>query len=114
MIRVTLHAHPGAHGQAVRPRADGSLDVYVRAPALDGRANAAVLAALAEALALRPRQVQLVRGERSRQKVVELDLASALELAARLAVDEGDGAVTASGRGPRSVQSGATEPVRKA
>ena len=91
MIQVTLHVHPGARLDTVRPRGDGSLDVRVRAPALDDRANAAVLRLLAVELALRPRQVRLLRGERARQKLVELELADADELSSRLA------AVTAGG-----------------
>jgi len=43
------------------------------APATDGRANAAVLDALADALGVRPRAVRLVSGASSRSKVVEVD-----------------------------------------
>jgi uncharacterized protein YggU (UPF0235/DUF167 family) len=92
MIQVTVHVHPGARLDTVRPRDDGSLDVRVRAPALDGRANAAVLRLLAVELALRPRQVRLIRGERGRQKLVELELADAAELSGRLAVVAAGGA----------------------
>ena len=56
---------------------DGTLAVWVRAPAVEGRANEAVCVLLAARLGLRPREVVLVRGERSRQKVVELPLADA-------------------------------------
>jgi uncharacterized protein YggU (UPF0235/DUF167 family) len=97
VIRVTLHVHPGARLDVVRPRDDGSLDVWVRAPALDGRANAAVLRLLAFELALRPRQVRLLRGERARQKVVELELADGAELSGRLAAP----AAGDAGRGAR-------------
>jgi uncharacterized protein YggU (UPF0235/DUF167 family) len=85
MIQIGLHARPGARTEKVSLGADGRLLASVRAPALDGRANAAVVEAVARALDLRPRQVRLVRGLRSRQKVVEIDLPSAEELARRLA-----------------------------
>ncbi len=44
----------------------------VRAPALEGKANAAVEALLAEALGLPKRAVMVVRGHRSRGKTVEV------------------------------------------
>jgi uncharacterized protein len=84
MIHITLRVHPGARVDRVSTLADGSLEVYVRAVARDGRANAAVVTAIAAAARLRPRQVQIVRGERSRQKVVAIDGPSHEELRRRL------------------------------
>jgi uncharacterized protein YggU (UPF0235/DUF167 family) len=84
MIRVSLRAHPAARAEKVLLQPDGSLAVWVRAPARDGRANTAVLGALAGALGLRARQVRLLRGERGRDKLVELDLPSGAELRRRL------------------------------
>ena len=84
MIPVRVRAHPRARTQTVVLLPDGALDVRVRAPALDGRANEAILSALAEAVGLRPRQVRLRRGERSREKLVEIDLDSPDELRRRL------------------------------
>jgi uncharacterized protein (TIGR00251 family) len=84
MIHVTLRVHPGARVNRVSALADGTLDVHVRAVASEGRANAAVVTAIAAAARLRPRQVQIVRGERSRQKVVAIDGLSQDELRRRL------------------------------
>jgi uncharacterized protein YggU (UPF0235/DUF167 family) len=84
MIRIGLQARPGARTERVSLSPDGGLLAWVRAPALDGRANAALVEAVARALRLRSRQVRLVRGQRSRQKVVEIDLPSVEELARRL------------------------------
>jgi uncharacterized protein (TIGR00251 family) len=56
------------------PAPDGdALIVAVSAPAVDGRANEAVRRALAEAFGVRRQDVEIVRGERSRDKIVELD-----------------------------------------
>lgn len=49
-----------------------ALKVKVHAPALDGRANDELLDFLAERLALPRRAVTLLRGDKSRQKVVRL------------------------------------------
>ncbi|HVT74103.1 MAG TPA: DUF167 domain-containing protein [Lacunisphaera sp.] len=50
-----------------------ALKVKVHAPALDGRANEALLAFLADKLGVPPRAVVLVRGIKSRHKVVRIE-----------------------------------------
>lgn len=62
-----------------------ALKVKVHAPALDGRANDALLEFLAETLGLRRSAVALVRGEKSRQKVVQVEGLTSSELKARIA-----------------------------
>jgi hypothetical protein len=63
------------------------LVVRVAARAVDGAATEAALAALADALGLRRRDVRLVTGATSRTKVVDLDVngADAARVEARLA-----------------------------
>ncbi|HEY3258944.1 MAG TPA: DUF167 domain-containing protein [Pseudonocardiaceae bacterium] len=75
-MRFAVRVRPGARRTVVGGRWDGSggaaLVVAVTAPAVDGKANAAVLAALAAAFGVRARQLAIVAGERARDKVVEL------------------------------------------
>lgn len=59
---------PGSGGQ------NGPLVVAVGARAVDGAANAAVVAAVAQAFGLRTRQVTLRNGSRSRTKILDLDI----------------------------------------
>jgi len=47
--------------------------VYVRAPAIGGRANDAVVKLLAEFFEVRKNGVQIARGARSRDKIIEID-----------------------------------------
>jgi hypothetical protein len=59
---------------------DGALIVRVSAPALEGRANRAVCRLLADHLDIAPSKVAIIKGERSRDKLIEvqgLDQASA-------------------------------------
>lgn len=90
MIRIAVRARPGARRERVVLHDDAGLEVQVRAPAVDGRANQAVLAAIADALGLRGRAVRLVRGERARDKLVEVDLSGLDELRSRLAAGSAD------------------------
>lgn len=64
--------------------ADGSLVVEVRAAAVDGKANAAVVAALAAAFDVGRSAVTIVTGARSRTKLVAVE-GDAEAIAGRLA-----------------------------
>lgn len=88
-VRVEVHVHPGASRERVELRPDGALAVWVRARAVEGRANEAVVALLAQRLRLRRAQVAIVRGERLRQKLVELAVDDSFDLRARLGEEVG-------------------------
>jgi uncharacterized protein len=74
MLRLSVHAHPGARQNRAELLPDGTLAVWVRARAVDGRANAALEGVIADALGLRPRQVSLIAGHSARRKIVEIDV----------------------------------------
>jgi len=65
---LNVHVQPGAKQQQVCGLYGDAIKIAVQARAVDGRANEAVIAFVAEALALPRRQVRLVTGERSRRK----------------------------------------------
>ena len=50
-----------------------ALKVKVHAPALEGRANDPLCAFLAKTLGLQTRAVSLIQGEKSRQKLVQIE-----------------------------------------
>lgn len=70
-LRVTVV--PQAGRNAMAGLHDGLLRVRVAAPAIDGRANAAVTAWLADQLGLPKRAVTVVQGASSRRKRLRLD-----------------------------------------
>lgn len=84
-MRIEIRVRPGASRTRVGGSYDGRLVVAVTKRAVDGAATQAALDAVAKALAVRPRQVQLVLGATSRDKVVEVDDDAAQDLAARVA-----------------------------
>lgn len=80
-MKVRTRVTPRASRTRVR-FADGVLRVWVVAPAVDGRANDAARAAIAEALSLHRSEVAIAAGERSRNKLVELPDRAAASLRA--------------------------------
>jgi uncharacterized protein YggU (UPF0235/DUF167 family) len=81
---MTVQAHPGARVERVALLGEDTLGVWVRQRAVEGQANAAIEAALAKALGVRTRQVEIVGGLTSRRKIVEVDLPDVDVLRARL------------------------------
>jgi uncharacterized protein (TIGR00251 family) len=84
-VRVNVRVYPAARRTTVGGRYGTSeppvLIVRVGAPATDGRANAAVVEAMAIAFAVKPREVNLITGESSRNKTVEIAGADSAVLA---------------------------------
>ena len=73
-MRIAVHVKPGSRVTKVGGSSGGSLAVRVRALAVDGKANAAVVDAVAEAFGLRRQQVTLVHGRAGRRKLLDLDI----------------------------------------
>lgn len=84
MIRVAVRVQPGASRDEVTSFEEETLRVRLRARAVEGKANASLLAFLADALRLRPYQLTILRGEQSREKLLQIELDSHKELLARL------------------------------
>ena len=72
MMRIIVTVIPRARRPYVEPLEDGGLRVAVTAPPHEGRANAAVIAALAEHFHIPRSRVRILRGGTSRRKVVEI------------------------------------------
>ena len=72
VARIAVRVQPRAHRDEFGPVRAGVLVVRVTAPALEGRANKAVCKLLAGRFGVPPTQVTIVRGERSRDKVLEV------------------------------------------
>jgi len=70
--RITVRVQARARRDEVAFVRDGVVVVRVTAPALEGRANRAVSRVLAHQLGVAPGQVAIVRGERSRDKLIEV------------------------------------------
>ena len=71
-LRFAVHVQPRASRSEISGLYDGALKVRLDAPPVHGRANAALIDLLADALGVSHRQVQVVKGEHSRRKLVEV------------------------------------------
>jgi hypothetical protein len=71
-MRLRVRVKPGAHAGSVSTEPDGSLLVSVRARAQEGKANEAVMKAVAKFLRVPKSQVRIVSGPSSRTKILEV------------------------------------------
>jgi len=89
MTRLALRVQPGAKANEIvgwmADVHDGEvLKIRLRAPAVEGKANAALAEFLAETLGLRARQIILERGDKSRNKMVRVEGITAEEIRTRI------------------------------
>jgi len=71
-MRYSIKVIPRAKVNKIVEESKGSLKVHLTAPAVDGKANKALIVALAEHFKVKKRQIKIIRGEKSREKVVEI------------------------------------------
>ena len=72
-MRITAQIKPNSRkGPLVETLVDGGLVVYVRAPAIEGKANAEAIALMAKHFGVSRSNVQLVAGAASRIKRFEI------------------------------------------
>jgi uncharacterized protein len=84
-MRISIRVRPGSARPGVGGEHAGALVVRVSAPAVDGKATEAALAAVADAFGVRRSAVRLVSGASSRTKIVDVDADAPRILAALLA-----------------------------
>ncbi len=71
MPRINVRVTPRARVQKIIDDGCGNLHVYTNAVPVDGDANASVIKMLAHHLDVPKSQIKIIRGETSRDKVVE-------------------------------------------
>ena len=70
---LTIRAHPGSRQAGVEKLGEGEYKVHVVAPPEKGQANREIIAALACYFGLPASRIRIVRGEKSRVKLVALE-----------------------------------------
>ena len=67
-----VKVHPDAKADRLEARGKDSFELWVRAPAENGRANAAVLSLLAAHLKVEAKRLRVMKGAKSPSKLVQL------------------------------------------
>ena len=70
---LNVRVHPGARRNAITGTHDGALKISLTPPPTDGRANAALIAFLAETLNIPRAAITLTTGATSRTKTLHLE-----------------------------------------
>jgi uncharacterized protein (TIGR00251 family) len=78
-LRIAVHVQPGARSSEVIGEIGDALKIRLQAPPVDGKANEALIAFVSEKLGVRQRDVRILRGQTSRQKVLGIDSALSVE-----------------------------------
>ena len=73
MAFVQVHLVPNAKSDRVAGEYGDAIKIAVRAPAVDGKANAALIRFLARQLKVVRHSIVLERGQKSRNKVIRID-----------------------------------------
>jgi hypothetical protein len=72
VLTILVHAQPGARVSAIAGEHGGALKIRIKAPAVENKANAALVAFVSDVLGVPVGSVTLVRGARGRRKSVEV------------------------------------------
>jgi len=95
MAILRVHVVPNAKSDCVTGEHGGALKIKLRAPAVEGKANAALVRFLAEQMKLPRHSIVLQSGQRSRDKLLRIDGLSEEEIHRRCR------AVSLAGGAPR-------------
>lgn len=71
-MQLKIFAHPNSKKSRIEKDLFGSLHIYVSPPPLEGKANLAVINALADYFKVSKSKVSLIKGQKSKQKVFEI------------------------------------------
>ena len=76
---LQVKVKPNAREDRFAPGDDGVWLASLKAQPVDGKANEALIAFIAEKLGVRQRDVRILRGQTSRQKLLDIDSALSVE-----------------------------------
>ena len=71
-MKLFVTAKPRAKEESVRKINDAHFEVAVKEPPIQGRANVAVIRALADFLSIAPSRLRITSGHASRRKIIEM------------------------------------------
>ena len=73
-MKFFIKAKPGAKAENIIKKSETNFVISVKEPPARGKANRAIIRALARYLGLSPSKLTIVSGSSSKQKVIEIDV----------------------------------------
>ena len=104
MAALRVHVVPNARTDSIVGEHGGAVKIKLRAPAVEGKANTALVRFLAEQLTVPKHTIVLQQGHKSRDKMIRVNGLSQEEVRRRL-----DTVSLEGGAQRRSIQSGASD-----
>lgn len=77
-ILLEIYVQPGAKKTAISGLHDGRLKIRLKSAPIDGKANQELVAFIAQFFKLRKQDIQIIRGEKSRFKLLSIKTNSGL------------------------------------
>ncbi len=71
-MKITVKVTPGSKKNEFKQEGD-LVKVYLTAPPVDGKANAALIKFLAKHFSVKPSAIEILKGLKSRHKIVNID-----------------------------------------
>ncbi len=72
-LQVALHVQPGAKTTSCAGIHGDALKIRLAAPPVDGKANQALIVWLAQMLGCAQKDIELIRGQTNRRKIIRID-----------------------------------------
>jgi len=72
-MKIEIYVHANSKSPRIDKTSDGTLHIYVREPAIEGKANGAVVEMLSEIYKTPKSSINLIHGEKSKNKIFEIN-----------------------------------------
>jgi uncharacterized protein (TIGR00251 family) len=72
LLKLTIHAKPNSKKEGIQKISEQEWIVRVRAQAIDGKANQAIVESVSEESGVPKSKVKIVSGETSKKKILEI------------------------------------------
>ena len=83
-VRFKVRLYPRSKKEAINGLQDDALKIWVKAPPVDGKANAALIKLLSKHLGVSKSSISVVAGHTSRTKIIRTEGISSTDLLSRL------------------------------
>ncbi|EJO69613.1 MULTISPECIES: DUF167 domain-containing protein [Leptospira] len=73
-MKLTVYVKPNSKKVFIRKEENGVLTIAVREPALEGKANEAVIESISKEMKVPKSKIRILSGQKNKKKTIEIDL----------------------------------------